>query len=118
MKINYNCLTLADFPYNTYQRRGSRIFDGEKANEVIPYQVKINVENGSEGVGGWSCGGTIISSKHILTARHCIRNGELGHAIASVTYIEAGFYRLENRTSYPHYQVCHIIEYQIFNHHK
>ena len=85
---------------------------------MIPYQVKINVENGSKGIGGWSCGGTIISSKHILTARHCIRNDELGHAIASVTYIEAGFYRLENRTSYPHYQVCHIIEYQIFNHHE
>ena len=70
---------------------------------MIPYQVKITVPNGP----GWSCGGTIISSSHVLTARHCIENHELGHAIASETYIEAGFYRLEDRTSYPYYQVCY-----------
>ena len=94
---------VADFPYRIYNSRPwSRIYDGRKADAVIPYQVKINVTNG-----GWTCGGTIISSSHVLTARHCIENHELGHAIASETYIEAGFYRLEDRTSYPHYQVCH-----------
>ena len=79
---------------------------------MIPYQVKINVTNK-----GWTCGGTIISSNHVLTARHCIiRYKKFGIAIAipTETYIEAGFYRLEDRTSYPQYQVCHNID-ALFN---
>ena len=104
---------VADFPYRIYNSRPwSRIYDGRKADEVIPYQVKINVTNK-----GWTCGGTIISSNHVLTARHCIiRYTKFGIAIAipTETYIEAGFYRLEDRTSYPHYQVCHIIDALFF----
>ena len=72
---------------------------------MIPYQVKITVTSTNEK--NWTCGGTIISSNHVLTARHCIESHDYGHAIALETYIEAGFYRLEDRTSYPYYQVCY-----------
>ena len=62
------------------------------------------VENSTNGK-SWLCGGTIISSNHVLTARYCIDNNELGSAKVSNTYLEAGFYKLEGRESSPSYQV-------------
>ena len=110
------CFFLADFPYHTYDHRG-RIYEGEKAKNIIPYQVRIVVEN-STNEKNWTCGGTIISSNHVLTARYCIENNELGSANVSNTFIEAGFSKLEGRESCPSYQVhtlsCFKIEVMIF----
>ena len=71
---------------------------------MIPYQIKMTVGNSDKNKGPWSCGGTIISHKHILTARHCIETNELGSAILSTTYVEAGFYSNADKGSFP-YQV-------------
>ena len=95
--------SLADFPYHTYERRG-RIYEGKKAKNIIPYQVRIVVEN-STNEKNWTCGGTIISSNHVLTARYCIENNALGSANVSDTYIEAGFSKLEGREACRSYQV-------------
>ena len=99
----HSSVTLADFPYNIYEHWG-RIYSGKEANAVIPYQVRISVVRSTNEV-SWSCGGTIISPNHILTARHCIETKEHGSLILSETYIEAGFYKLEGRETFPSYQV-------------
>ena len=94
---------IADFPYHTYERQG-RIHEGIKAVNVIPYQVRIVVDD-STNEKNWTCGGTIISSNHVLTARYCIENNALGSANVTNTYIEAGFSTLEGRESCQSYQV-------------
>ena len=96
-------IILAEFPYNTYGRRG-RIYKGISTKNIIPYQVRIVVENSTKEK-NWTCVGTIISSSHVLTARYCIENDELGSANVSNSYIEAGFSKLEGRESCPSYQV-------------
>ena len=107
---------IADFPYHAYERQG-RIHEGKEAKNRIPYQVRLVVEN-STNEKNWTCGGTIISSNHVLTARYCIENKELGSAKVSNTFIEAGFSKLEGRESCPSYQVhtlsCFKIEVMIF----
>ena len=107
---------IADFPYHTYERQG-RIHEGKEAKNIIPYQVRLVVEN-STNEKNWTCGGTIISSNHVLTARYCIENNALGSAKVSNTFIEAGFSKLEGRESCPSYQVhtlsCFKIEVMIF----
>ena len=96
-------IILADFPYNTYGRQG-RIYKGKQAKNIIPYQVRIVVEN-STNEKNWTCGGTIISSNHVLTSRYCIENDEFGFADMSTTYVEAGFYKISGRESLQSYQV-------------
>ena len=98
---------VADFPFHIYES-WSRIYDGQEANNVIPYQVRMIVGNGDKNRGPWLCGGTIISRKHVLTARHCIESNELGFAKLSSTYVEAGFYSLAHKESFP-YQVCFVL---------
>ncbi|XP_055842717.1 serine protease SP24D-like [Episyrphus balteatus] len=57
---------------------GSRIFGGKDA-EVgqFPHQVALYI------AGDFTCGGSIISSRYILTAAHCVNNGHLIEPIAA-----------------------------------
>ena len=88
---------IADFPFHIYES-WSRVYDGQEANAVIPYQVRMIVGNGDKNRGPWLCGGTIISRKHVLTARHCIEEAK-----AKYIKLTAGrFNRLDNSSE----QVC------------
>ena len=71
----------------------SRIYHGNTAPSPIPWQVQMEVN------GGFSCGGTILDSKTILTAAHCIYNKD-----PSVLQISAG---LTHRTNLTGAQVKH-----------
>ena len=66
----------------------SRIYHGNTAPSPIPWQVQMVVN-------GWlfMCGGTILDSKTILTAAHCIRFDD-----PSVFQISAGLTHRTNLT--------------------
>ena len=66
----------------------SRIYHGNTAPSPIPWQVQMVVN-------GWlfMCGGTILDSKTILTAAHCIRFED-----PSVFQISAGLTHRTNLT--------------------
>ena len=82
----------------------SRIYHGNTAPSPIPWQVQMEVN-----VLLWvfSCGGTILDSKTILTAAHCIYNKD-----PSVIRVSAG---LTDRTNLTGAQVKHTL-YRIPSH--
>ena len=48
--------------------------ENDTTDLIIPYQVRIEaVYNGNQTLG--ECFGTLISKKHVLTARKCVYNG-------------------------------------------
>ena len=71
----------------------SRIYHGNTAPSPIPWQVQMEVN------GGFSCGGTILDSKTILTASHCILGID-----PNVVRVSAG---LTHRTNLTGAQVKH-----------
>ena len=79
----------------------ARIYHGSTAPSPIPWQVQMEVN------GFFICGGTILDSKTILTAAHCIYNKD-----PSVLQISAG---LTHRTNLTGAQVKHTF-YRIPSH--
>ena len=72
----------------------ARIYHGNTAPSPIPWQVQMEVN------GMFYCGGTILDSKTILTASHCI----LGTSDPNVVRVSAG---LTHRTNLTGAQVKH-----------
>ena len=65
-----SCAKIPDFMENNGKTPRNiwnifRVLNGPKAEEAIPWQVHYEDPNGS-------CGGTILSPYHILTAAHCL----------------------------------------------
>ena len=52
----------------------SRIYGGE---EALPHEYPWNVYIIMKRNGGWyECGGSLISKQHVLTAAHCVDEGQ------------------------------------------
>ena len=89
---------------NFMKDESSRIYHGNTAPTPIPWQVQMEVN-----VLLWSfnCGGTILDSKTVLTAAHCIHNKD-----PSEIRVSAG---LTDRTNLTSAQVKHTF-YRIPSH--
>ena len=97
----------------------ARIYHGSTAPSPIPWQVQMEVN-----VLLWvfSCGGTILDSKTILTAAHCIYNEYGSLKDPSEIRVSAGLTDRTNLTSaqvkhtfyrIPSHLSCHTIVIQI-----
>ena len=72
-----------------------RIVGGSSVGEPLPYQIHIASKIPKDII---LCGGTLISQRHVLTARHCIEEAK-----AKYIKLTAGrFNRLDNSSE----QVC------------
>ncbi|CAG9863676.1 unnamed protein product [Phyllotreta striolata] len=78
------------------------IVDGTQASErEFPHMIHLGYLSGTETE--WACGGTLISTKFILTAAHCVH----GHALGDVKLARGGF---TNQTETKHVQVRNVIQ--------
>ena len=104
---------------NFMKDESSRIYHGNTAPTPIPWQVQMEVN-----VLLWvfSCGGTILDSKTILTAAHCIYNEYGSLKDPSEIRVSAGLTDRTNLTSaqvkhtfyrIPSHLSCHTIVIQI-----
>ena len=80
--------------------RKMRIVGGSSVGEPLPYQIHIASKIPNDII---LCGGTLISERHVLTARHCIEEAK-----AKYIKLTAGrFNRLDNSSE----QVCNNVKY-------
>ena len=68
--------------------RGYRISDGPKVQKPIPWQVYLKCCEDHKCFKGSGCGGSILDSKTILTAAHCVLDKYMN--IFSFCFIRAG----------------------------
>ena len=57
---------------------------GEKGDNIYPWVVRLSIDTGAS---NRSCGGTLISKKHVLSALLCAR---IDSGIATTAYVELG----------------------------
>ena len=82
--------------------RKMRIVGGSSVGEPLPYQIHIASKIPNDII---LCGGTLISERHVLTARHCV---EKNNTKAKYVKLTAGrFNRLDNSSE----QVCNYVKY-------
>jgi len=102
--------------------RETRIVNGQYAEpNEFPWQVNVNIEkNGTI----FSCGGAIISKKHVITAAHCTMNGKLGrsgrvevmigsHDISTNEEITIPAAKVKMHKKYNPYKKRHYLDYDI-----
>ncbi|XP_050511893.1 serine protease 7-like isoform X2 [Diabrotica virgifera virgifera] len=66
-----------------------RLFGGvETFLKEHPWMVLLGYKTRS-GRFKWSCGGTLISQRYVLTAAHCV-TGEIEHVVGKLTYVKLG----------------------------
>jgi len=95
---------------NPLEHLDGRIVNGEEAREgEFPYQVSIQISYGTRtsNRGYHFCGGTMISSRFVLTAAHCVKN----HRTPKHLLVVAGTTDISDRDS-PSYKVLRIIRHE------
>ena len=106
-------------PINTDPTSDDRIIGGkETCSGCIPWQVALILKEKVDGKTKSVCGGTILSSRFVLTAAHCFYNGSLpGSLVAPKHLIQilAGATNLDDPVATRH-DIAQLYQHKMYNH--
>lgn len=79
-----------------YQKAADRILGGNRTTlEEFPWTAILQYRKNNGNGFAFSCGGTIISSRYILTAAHCVK-GNIISAVGRLAIVRLGEWDLDN----------------------